>query len=255
MIFPPGFDRSIALEAALLVNQAYDQFAHFKGGTNWSLQGNYDPLGLLFARPEGLIARTEPFGFVARNRASGNIFVTFRGTQSLEDWLSNFSFHQKPHPWGQAEKGFLEIYEQCAPSVKTALAAGGPGSKVFVTGHSLGGALATLATADLVMSGISATMYSLAGPRAGDPAFASRFNSEVAAAWRIVNTEDIVTTVPLATPTLFADSQPNSPFGMLLMMARKLNFEHVGVPVSFTTHKGMIATNHEMPTYLEALTA
>lgn len=85
----------------------------------------------------------------------------------------------------------------------------------FVTGHSLGAALATLATADLVNSGAAsrAGMYSFAGPRTGDLAFAAEFNRRVAVGWRIVNTEDIVTTVPLATPELFSSDVPQQPIG------------------------------------------
>ena len=81
MDLPAGFDKSVALEAARLVMQAYEQFAHFKQGAPWSLSGNYQTLGLLSAKPEGLLARQEPFGFVARNQESGSVFVTFRGTE------------------------------------------------------------------------------------------------------------------------------------------------------------------------------
>lgn len=257
MYLPPGFDKFIALEVAALVNQAYDQFEHFLQGTPWSLQGKYDTLGLLSAKPEGLLARKEPFGFVARNQASGNVFVTFRGTKSLEDWLSDFTFPQVAHPWGQAEGGFSHLYAQCSADVQASVQRAGAVPNVFVTGHSLGAGLATLATADLVNSGVApgAAMYSFAGPRVGDLAFAAQFNRRVVLRWRIVNTEDIVTTVPLATPVLFPDEHPHAAFGIMLMLARKLAYEHVGVPVSFTTHKGSIPANHAMQVYIDALNA
>ena len=256
MFLPPGFDKLIALEAAGLVIQAYNQYDHFTQGKAWSLQGNYDPLGSFSAKPEGLFAHQEPFGFVARNRATGNIFVSIRGTRSPEDWMSDFTFPQVAHPWGHAEEGFSHIWNQCSADVQGFVRNAGARASVFVTGHSLGAGLAVLATADLVISGIApgAVMYSFAGPRVGDLAFADKFNQSVAAAWRICNTEDIVTTVPLATPDLFAGSHPHSPLGMILMLARDLNFEHVGVPVSFTTHKGTILDNHQMPVYVAALT-
>jgi len=254
VFLPPGFDRAIAVEAAALVEQAYDQYDKFAHGANWSLQGNYDTLGLLSAKPEGLLSRTEPFGFVARNRTSGNVFVTFRGTRSIEDWLSNFSFPQAAHPWGQAEKGFKDLYDQCSASTKTAVQQATAGSNVFVTGHSLGGALATLATADLADSGLSpgVGMYNFASPRVGDRTFADRFNGRVAVRWRIVNTEDIVTTVPIATPELVSSS-PHSAFAMFLMLAHHLDYEHVGNAVSFTIHNGSIAANHQLSTYIGAL--
>jgi len=255
MYLPTGFDKSIALEAAGLVNQAYDQFDHFELRVPWSLQGNYDTLALLSARPEGVLTHQEPFGFVARNRDSTNVFVTFRGTKTLEDWLSDLTFPQAPHPWGQTEEGFTHLYNQCSADVLTAVKSATGRPNVFVTGHSLGAGLATLATADLVNSGVAsqAGMYSFAGPRVGDLDFAAEFNQRVAVGWRIVNTEDIVTTVPLATPELFSSDVPHSPLGMVLMLARHLNYEHVGTPVNFTTHNGTIPANHAMQVYLNAL--
>jgi hypothetical protein len=113
----------------------------------------------------------------------------------------------------------------------------GPAPEVIVTSHSLGAGLAVLATADLAGGG--AVMYSFAGPRVGDLAFASEFNKNVAAAWRIVNTEDIVTTVPLATPALSA-SRPDGAFALLMKTSPQLNYEHVGVAVCFTTHTGRL---------------
>jgi triacylglycerol lipase len=254
MFLPPGFDRSIAREAAGLVNQAYDQYVKFKQGAAWSLDGTYDLLGPLSARPPGPLAQVEPFGFVARNTASGNVFVTFRGTQSIEDWVSNVSFPQVAHPWaGHTEKGFTDLYNQCTAKVKAAVQSAPGAPNVFVTGHSLGGALATLATADLTSSGVRAAMYNIASPRVGDRAFAARFDSQVAVRWRIVNTEDIVTTVPIATPELESPAHELSPLGLFLRLANHLTYEHVGDAVTFTKNKGTILGNHQMPTYVEAL--
>ncbi len=251
MFFPPGFDRAIAVEAAALVAQAYDQYDQFAQGAQWQLQGDYEDLGDLFAIPPGF--RREPFGFVARNRTSQNVFVTFRGTRSLEDWLSDLSFPQVPHSWGQVEKGFKDLYDQCAQATRTAAQNVPAGSSLFVTGHSLGSALATLATADLADFGLDPRMYNFASPRVGDRAFADRFNGRIACRWRVANTEDIVTTVPIATPELVSSTFDHSPLAMLLMLAHHLDYEHVGNAVTFTMHKGSIVANHGMPTYAEAL--
>jgi triacylglycerol lipase len=255
MFLPPGFDISIAGEAAQLVTQAYDQFAAFQKGVSWSIQGDYANLQSLHARPEGIFAKVEPFGFVAQNKTSHNVFVTFRGTESPEDWLSNSTIGHTAHPWGPVEEGFFKLYAQCSADVIAAVrgAAGAP--NVFVTGHSLGGALCTLATADLFIQNLSARLYNFASPRTGSPAFAAQFNQKVAVAWRTVNTEDIVTTIPLATPTLESGKPAHGLFGILIGLAPKLDFEHVGSPVSFTTFNGSILRNHQMETYIAALNA
>jgi hypothetical protein len=108
MFLPPGFARRTALEAVDLIGQAYAQFSSFEAGLPWNLSGNYDLLQILSANPTGPFGRVEPFGFVARDRATLDLFVTFRGAKSLEDWLSSFTFPQVPHPMGgSVEAGFL----------------------------------------------------------------------------------------------------------------------------------------------------
>lgn len=257
IIVPPGFDLPTALEAAELVMQAYEQFAAFKAGRPWSLQGDYTNLQSFSAKAGGLFTEfdhPEPFGFVAQNNKSQNVFVTFRGTETPDDWLSNIAINQTAHPWGPVEEGFAKLYAQCSSAVLEAVQrAGAP--KVVVTGHSLGGALSTLAAADLAINHVAVQLYNFASPRTGSPSFADTFNQKIATAWRTVNTEDLVTTVPLATPNLGSDKPTHGLLGVLIGMVRKLDFEHVGSAVTFTTFSGSIVANHQMPTYLTALTA
>jgi triacylglycerol lipase len=244
MTFPPGFDQTIAQECALLVKIAYDQFRN----PTWNLGTGYQELG-------SLIAQGERFGFVALNLTTQNVFVVFRGTQTPMDWMANLSFPQVPHTWGMVEAGFSRLYQQCSASVITAVKRV-PGAPVFVTGHSLGGALATLATADLAINGIAAAMYNIASPRVGNNAFAAQFdgNVQVLARWRIANTEDIVTTVPLATPNLGGvPLPPTSPLAFLLLPMHKLDYTHVGTAVNFTVNNGSIIDNHDIKTYIAAL--
>jgi triacylglycerol lipase len=253
MYLPPLFDKAIAREAAALVNQAYDLTQQ---GSVWSLQGNYDELGRLFARPKWAIA-PEPFGFVARNRISSLVFVVYRGTLTLHDWLCDLNFPQVPTSMGNVDEGFSGIYSQTAASVTAAIQRVGASPNVVVTGHSLGAALAVLAAADIAANGLAANpeLYSFAGPRVGDLTFAADFNRLVTSAWRVVNTEDIVTTVPLATPALAAGVSSSNILTFLNNLGHNLNFEHVGNAIQFTTHTGSILGNHELSTYIAALAA
>ena len=256
MFFPPGFDKVIATEAASLVLQAYAQYSAFKVSQAWALQGNYQNLGMLEARPDDLTLKGEPFGFVALNVTTGNVFVTFRGTESIFDWMADLSIAQVPHAWGKVAKGFEFVYQQCSGSVITAVARA-PGATVFVTGHSLGAALAVLASADLAnAAGITPQLYSFANPRTGDPDFAAKFNQNVPVHWRIANTEDIVTTVWLATGRIdAAGSTEHSAVGIVLERISGLEFQHVGDAVPFTVQRGSIVQNHDMAMYRDTISA
>jgi triacylglycerol lipase len=252
MFIPPGFNTELAVEAAGLVLQAYAQYDAFTKDKQWSLAGDYQNLGMLDARPADLSLKAEPFGFVALNLTSGKVFVTFRGTESIFDWLADFSIPQTAHPWGKVEKGFDFIYQQCAGSVKAAVERS-PGAPLVVTGHSLGAALAVLASADL--AAMAPQMYTFAGPRVGDIAFAGQFNQKVPVRWRVVNTEDVVTTVPLATGRIdAADTGKVSAIGLLLARVGELEYEHVGDSASFTVQRGSIVANHDLAMYRDALT-
>ncbi|CAB1113920.1 unnamed protein product [Ectocarpus sp. CCAP 1310/34] len=72
---------------------------------------------------------------------------------------------------------------------------------VYITGHSLGGALATLATLDHCRRYPEAkvTMYNFGSPRVGNKAFAELYDSFVGDSFRVVNNLDIVARMPRAT--------------------------------------------------------
>ena len=271
---PQGFDPGVAAELGNLVVAAYDQFsAAAKRPSKWPLSGPYQLLAEFSAAPPGHGA--EEFGFIAKRADTGDVYVVFRGTQTIGDWLANVDFLQidQPHGWGKIERGFSGVYSGSATAIIGALRSAGNLGRVFVTGHSLGGALATLCAADVRASlNATTTLYAFATPRAGDPAFAARFNTECPDAWRIVNTEDIVNTVPLAATAveemnlrgldnMARDVEKVPLLGPRLAgrvrRVRSLldgeNFEHVGTPVDFTQHNGSIVANHQMETYLTAL--
>lgn len=73
---------------------------------------------------------------------------------------------------------------------------------VYVTGHSLGGALATLHALELSSSqlakrgAIYVTMYNFGSPRVGNRRFAELYNEKVKDSWRVVNHRDIIPSVP-----------------------------------------------------------
>ncbi|KAL6780883.1 hypothetical protein ACKKBG_A08865 [Auxenochlorella protothecoides x Auxenochlorella symbiontica] len=112
-------------------------------------------------------------------------------------------------PW--VHQGFLAAYDSVRGAtlglMRAALARGGGGGggepwHVFVTGHSLGGALGTLCSYDLALHDWGGgpaphlTMYNFGSPRVGNRRFAREYNDLVPNSWRIVNNQDAVCSVP-----------------------------------------------------------
>jgi triacylglycerol lipase len=145
------------------------------------------------------------FGLVAYNAAIQTAIVAIRGTKTIWDWLADFDAAPLPllqDPGaGAAHMGFQLVYAQIRDSVQHLLKTGCPGvSNIWVTGHSLGGAIAVLCAFDILKNfglGIVPQLYTFAGPRAGDPLFAGNFNKAIANCNRIVNFLDVVPQVPL----------------------------------------------------------
>jgi triacylglycerol lipase len=270
---PQGFSLDVTTELANLILAAYDQFKAPVGrAPRWPLSSPYEAISTLSARLP--FHDTETFGFVARRAETGNAYIVFRGTESPDDWLTNIELRHvaQQHGWGKVEEGFDRVYAHCSPVILAAIRNAGA-NQVFVAGHSLGGALATLCAADLKSAlGVNATVYTLASPRVGDVEFASRFNAECPALWRVVNTEDVITTVPVAT-TAFESAHLTLEARIVRLLVRlpivgrwvmrRLGwmrtmltddvYEHVGVPVTFTRNNGTILANHQMATYLAAI--
>ena len=70
----------------------------------------------------------------------------------------------------------------------------------FITGHSLGGALASICALDLVLSGITTPekimLYTMGQPRVGDSEYAKAFDKYVPQSYRIVHSDDLVVHIP-----------------------------------------------------------
>ena len=119
--------------------------------------------------------------------------VAFRGTQvfadpSLADMLSNLWFRRRPWDPGRVHRGYREALLDIVQELKRPLYSGR--RPLYFTGHSLGGALATLAST--LAPGPSAT-YSFGAPRVGDGAFARGLTNLV----RVVHGADLAPRYPL----------------------------------------------------------
>jgi triacylglycerol lipase len=271
----PGFDIALAEQLAALVLAAYDASrTPAARRSQWPLPSRWELCSTFSARLP--FHDTETFGFVVRDVGTGDAYVAFRGTEDLDDWLINVEVRQvaQQHGWGMVESGFSDVYDQCSPVIRETVSRLSA-NRVYVTGHSLGSALATLCAADLKAAlGITPILYTFASPRTGDRAFATRFNAECPDTWRVANTEDIITTVPPATSVIetghpdllatiirflarlpLAGRWLRHRVGLTRMWRSDDVYEHVGAPVVFTKNNGTVLANHDMAVYVAALPA
>jgi len=134
------------------------------------------------------------------------MILTFRGSDQIQDWLNNVDMDLVGGPMGgKVHEGFIQMLHYVWRDLQVAIrelkaeaAAQNRSLPLWVTGHSLGAALATLATAclrekDQPVQGL----YSFGSPRVGDRDFARHFNADFGdKAFRVVNKNDIVTRLP-----------------------------------------------------------
>ena len=270
--FPPGFDLARALQLSGLVNCAYNQYQHPDA---WSLPKDFvllppaleakehwklGPITEAVSTHLSAALPTVPFGFMGT--IGTDVFVVIRGTRTPLEWFDDFSaeptpFQPKQTAWGKTGQGYARLLADLAPQIVQALGnyrrGGGSLDTVYVTGHSLGAALAHLAAVTIAAEfGVRPVSYTFSGPRAGDAAFAAAVQAAGLETWRIFNTEDIVPTVP---PAAVQFATPNMGMHLLTPMTQALSsfvklstvgYQHVGHPVAVTFHHDLVADNHSM---------
>ncbi len=135
----------------------------------------------------------------------------FRGTEplSLTDWIKDDLEFAKMKPADfvncdncRVHEGFYDSYMDLKPGIMRAFEQLGvaAGSSVWVTGHSLGAAMASIAMFDLHGYGYNIQQsYTFGQPRVGDSAYYSAFKAQLGAAgeFRVVHNCDPVPHLPL----------------------------------------------------------
>jgi len=186
--------------------------------------------------------RVAVFSGIALASKKRNVLV-FRGTQTQAEWLKNLNARQVPYvapdgnTYGKVHEGFHDLMRQLSPSLKEVVKQLDPTLPCYITGHSLGSAIATLAAMEIsylrpeIRENIR--LYSYAGPRVGSPDFVRAHSQRIPNAYRVVNLGDAV---PLLPPVTTAGS-----------------YVHVGEEWSFLVQSGDALLNHIVDTYREAL--
>ncbi|KAA8626994.1 lipase precursor [Pyrenophora tritici-repentis] len=117
--------------------------------------------------------KSDVTGFVATDTTNKLIVLSFRGSKSVRNWITNVKFPVTKTPICadcDASIGFWESWEEAQTEVLKAISTAQkkfPNFKVVATGHSLGGALATLAAGVLRSQNTTVDLYTYGAPRVG----------------------------------------------------------------------------------------
>ena len=126
------------------------------------------------------------------------IVVAFRGTAGLQDWLSDLNAFSTSTNYGSLHRGFYFAFQAVKSSLEQIIRNMGlTNRKLVLTGHSLGGALATVAAAEWTGSFDIRSVYTYGQPRVCKSDTASHIEQRLGSKFfRIVNDDDIVSRVP-----------------------------------------------------------
>ena len=223
---PPGYSHAKAALMARASLLAYSPLTTTvkltvtnAAGWNANTYDSFDSLG------------TQAFLLTKSIGADNVAILAFRGTEpkELSDILADARISlipcTAPTP-GKAHCGFEDALKAVWDPIAAKLRALLPNTRLFITGHSLGAALATVAYANVLMNPplakLPTELYTFGSPRVGDPAFAQYLNGKLAIpapitqsnypaahAFRFINEEDVVTRVA----------------------PREMGYDHVGIPM------------------------
>jgi hypothetical protein len=222
-----------------------------------------------------------PIAFIATE--GKNIYLAFRGTANISDALADILHTQVPYSLvsngGKVSEGFLNKYMGTDTNPIRAtifskldeLVGADNYDNLYVTGHSMGGALAVTAFPDLSqnLSIANLFLYNFAEPAVGDSDFVSTYQGEYGAdrlSWRVVNTNDVVPELPPlgldCTDLMYAhvSGKHDITFGVTLPDLpnfNDFNCNQIAIKAAILAYSasnlGDIVTNHEMCTYFKTL--
>jgi hypothetical protein len=187
------------------------------------------------------------FAYIFSSRVNCTAVIAFTGTEFISEWISDIDYFQTAptvlngyEPGVLVHEGFYNIYLSIRNQLWNWWKDNSNWLKtLYITGHSLGGALSTICAydfADIFEDGCNSRTgppeifnfpihYSFAAPRSGNPKYAEIFNRRVPTSLRINNTEDAVPALPPAT-------------------FNNVTYEQTTGNVPFTKSLGSLSKNH-----------
>ncbi|KAL9974502.1 hypothetical protein ACROYT_G011543 [Oculina patagonica] len=201
------YDPELSMKMLLLSAVAYDP-VHPQECLDNSLSSDKFKLQTVVSRKCDIFGN-ECSGFVAVSRAVKAIVIAFRGSVKTEQAIAEF-FESLLSPETEFLKGkvqsywkrsFEELWQSGMEAEVKALVSKYPSYQIWVTGHSLGAALASLASTWLAYYNIAPPkniiLYTFGMPRVGDYDYALQHDQLVNNSWRVVNDNDLIPHFPI----------------------------------------------------------
>ncbi|EGO61288.1 hypothetical protein NEUTE1DRAFT_58496 [Neurospora tetrasperma FGSC 2508] len=146
---------------------------------------------------------TDIRGLVSVDPVKKVITVSFRGSSSVRNWITDVVFVKSSCDELVSgcliHTGFYTAWREVATKVTAAVQsakAAYPSYSIGITGHSLGGAVATVAAAYLRKAGYTADLYTFGSPRVGNEAFAAFTTTQSGDEYRVTHENDPVPRLP-----------------------------------------------------------
>lgn len=144
-------------------------------------------------------------GLVGYSATHHAVIVAFRGSMDVVNWIDNMTFVKKKgyakFPQVRVHEGFYWAYQSVEAQVLAAtrtMLAQHPEAKLWITGHSLGGAVAALCAFEMqLLQDIPVdVVYTFGEPRVGNLDFAKLLNGAISRVYRVTHHRDIVPHLP-----------------------------------------------------------
>ena len=216
-LYTTSFDLETATQMADLAHWAYFPAADFSSG-NITAEC-WEAVTFIESDPDFecdvvITGQEDTQLFLARDPWTSDIVVSFRGSGPLADWITDAQA-ANPADWvyedgtvvtNSVHKGFLCAYQSIRAELRSKLATAindldsTSTARVYFTGHSLGGALATLAALDLSSWLVNirdydrdnVVLYTYGAPRSLKPKILADFRDRVPNAYAVIEKTDPV---------------------------------------------------------------
>lgn len=143
--------------------------------------------------------QNENFGFIFYN--DKEVYISFRGTLRAQDFITDLdSILIKRQEYGLIHKGFGDAWNRLQDKLEDVMKNNPDlfaNKELYIAGHSLGSAIATLCSYYLSLKSIPITaVYTIGQPRIGNWRWLRNYNKLKINHFRIINNQDLVTKVP-----------------------------------------------------------